>query len=817
MKKYIPILLFCLAASQTIFGQFTPQTLPFSQNWTNAALITADDDWSIVPGIQGRRGDALVAGDGANAQTALTANDPGVVDVNANELNPNTFMTGGVTEFAIANPVVALSGSGTSDAPYILISLNTTGQTNINVSYLLRDLDGSTDNAVQPVALQYRIGTTGDFTNVPAAFVADATTGPSLATATNNVNVTLPAAVDNQAEIQLRIITTNAAGDDEWVGIDDISVTGTPIVSGPVSFTALADCDNSSAGVGTAAAVDRIYVHISGLTNFASGDITFTTVNAFSATLSAAGTLGPINVTGLAGTAITLTATQGANTASVQIPVVVCGYPQNAQHCSPSVGLLAQNPPAAQNSGNAISSTNVYVLVRGGNVIAINRTGLFQGLNNLQAHTVHSFTVLNTDLATFEAQFKVDNAYAAPAAGCFANCWMTTITPNCCTVYTPFDFTNADPICVTPTGIIPTLAGSQTGVNYQLTRDGFGNVGSPVPGTGSAINFPAQTTAGLYKVVATASPLLSGCTSTEMADLTINPAPDFTLGRTGEPTCDVPTQTINFSAFPATGTYEFSFTTGGTGYNTGSTAPQDMPTVFADATASTTFVANAGGVVYWVRLRNKATGCFADMSVTTSASVTGCICTAPPSVNITETNVNVCGSLAATFNITSANGTPILTSTGTGTLSAISAGKFTYTPGAGETGTITITATIADPDGAGPCTLATDMATVTIGTNPTLTNQTPSVCSTNASAVDLDTYEVAIGIPASLPGGASVVWYVGDGTAGTNLGADPAPRTVANGDVFTVVYTNAGGCPGTAKVTFTVLNVNCGTFPWNGQ
>jgi hypothetical protein len=53
------------------------------------------------------------------------------------------------------------------------------------VSYNLRDLDGSIDNAVQPVALQYRVGSTGNFTNLPAGFVADATTGPSLATQVN--------------------------------------------------------------------------------------------------------------------------------------------------------------------------------------------------------------------------------------------------------------------------------------------------------------------------------------------------------------------------------------------------------------------------------------------------------------------------------------------------------------------------------------------------------------------------------------------------------------------------------------------------------
>ncbi|MBK8425636.1 MAG: hypothetical protein IPL27_06455 [Lewinellaceae bacterium] len=40
----------------------TAQPLPFSQNWTNTGLITVNDDWSGVPGIQGRRGDGLTGG-----------------------------------------------------------------------------------------------------------------------------------------------------------------------------------------------------------------------------------------------------------------------------------------------------------------------------------------------------------------------------------------------------------------------------------------------------------------------------------------------------------------------------------------------------------------------------------------------------------------------------------------------------------------------------------------------------------------------------------------------------------------------------------
>jgi hypothetical protein len=216
--------------ASSAFADTTPQTLPFTQNWTNTGLITIDDNWSGVPGIEGRRGDSITGGTGTDPQTLLAADDPGVVDVNANRADPDTFLTGGVTEFdGIGNPVVALSGSGTADAPYLLISLNTTGFVNVNVAYNLRDIDGSADNATSQVALQFRVGASGAFTNVPAGYVADASSGPSLATLVTPVSTNLPAAADNQPVVQIRIMTTNAVGNDEWIGIDDINITGSPV------------------------------------------------------------------------------------------------------------------------------------------------------------------------------------------------------------------------------------------------------------------------------------------------------------------------------------------------------------------------------------------------------------------------------------------------------------------------------------------------------------------------------------------------------------------------------------------------------------
>ena len=205
----------------------------FSQDWSDASLISANDDWSGVPSIIGYRGDALTAGIDTDPQTILAGDDAApVVDVNANQTNPNTYTTGGVAEFEGVYQVVALQGSGTADAPYIKIFLNTTGMNNIHVTYNVRDIDGSADNAVQQVALHYRVGASGNFTNIPAGYIADATTGPGLAIFSTPVNVTLPSAANDQSHVELRIMTTNATGNDEWVGIDDISITANKAPTG---------------------------------------------------------------------------------------------------------------------------------------------------------------------------------------------------------------------------------------------------------------------------------------------------------------------------------------------------------------------------------------------------------------------------------------------------------------------------------------------------------------------------------------------------------------------------------------------------------
>ena len=184
-----------------------PATLPFAQGWVDTGLISADDDWSGVTGIVGYRGDGL-AGEPGSDPRGVSADGSGTpVDVTANLTDPRAVgLAAGVAEFELADPVVAIQGSATASAPHLVLSLDTSGRVGVSVRMLLRDIDATAHDAVEPVALQYRVGSSGPFAGVPGGYVADATSGPSEATRVSRLSVNLPAAADDQPLVQVRVL-----------------------------------------------------------------------------------------------------------------------------------------------------------------------------------------------------------------------------------------------------------------------------------------------------------------------------------------------------------------------------------------------------------------------------------------------------------------------------------------------------------------------------------------------------------------------------------------------------------------------------------
>ena len=215
----------------------------FFQNWDDADPITADDNWANVASIVGYRGDALTGGTGANPATVTGTSS--VVDVNANRADPDVFNTGGVAEFdGITDHVVALQGSGTARAPYLACYLDATDRENITFSTRLRDID-TASTATQPIAVQYRLGDGGVWTTV--ASVANANNGGE-----SLVSVTLPAAANDAANLQVRVITTDAVGSDAFIGVDDIRVTSSAITTGTPGVLLIGDASVTEGDSGTA-------------------------------------------------------------------------------------------------------------------------------------------------------------------------------------------------------------------------------------------------------------------------------------------------------------------------------------------------------------------------------------------------------------------------------------------------------------------------------------------------------------------------------------------------------------------------------------
>lgn len=94
---------------------------------------------------------------------------------------------------------------------------------------------------------------------------------------------------------------------------------------------------------------------------------------------------------------------------------------------------------------------------------------------------------------------------------------------------TAFAMTGGGAFCAGAAGVAVGLGGSQSGVNYQLLRDG-NPVGSPVPGTGAALAFGNQNTAGTYTVAASHASTACATAMTGTAVVTSNALPtSFTV------------------------------------------------------------------------------------------------------------------------------------------------------------------------------------------------------------------------------------------------------------------------------------------------
>jgi uncharacterized protein YjdB len=163
----------------------------------------------------------------------------------------------------------------------------------------------------------------------------------------------------------------------------------------------------------------------------------------------------------------------------------------------------------------------------GGTGVHIFLSGSTSGVNYTCTNGVFSATLAGTGSALDFGFFTSAGTYTITATNATTGCVSTmlgTATVSINVLPTAFAVNGGGAYCAGGTGIAVGLANSQLGVNYQLFVGGS-PTGSPVAGTGLAIGFGLQVTAGTYTVVATNA--TTGCTANMTGSVVVstNPLP----------------------------------------------------------------------------------------------------------------------------------------------------------------------------------------------------------------------------------------------------------------------------------------------------
>lgn len=247
---------------------------------------------------------------------------------------------------------------------------------------------------------------------------------------------------------------------------------------------------------------------------------------------------------------------------------------------------------------------------------------------------------------------------------------ITTITLNPLPVV--FNVTGGGSYCAGGTGVNVLLSGSEAGVNYDLYNGT--TLIATLPGTGAALDFGPQTTAGGYYIYAANATTLCTATMADSAVIVINPLPATITG------------TSSFCAGSNITLTEI--TTGGTW------SSSDITIATTDTAGTVTGVAAGIADISYTL----STGCSATYSVTVNAL---------PVIAPITGNTAVCASGTTTLANATAGGSWSSTTTSVATIDAaglvtgVAAGtsiiSYTVTDGLGCTAAATVTETVATP------------------------------------------------------------------------------------------------------------------------
>jgi predicted extracellular nuclease len=334
------ILLVASAYSQT---NPTAQTLPYAQDFSGLASSSTTypagwQGWVVSTTPTGSFSTNTPTGDRALIVSATASINSGNVDN--------------------YNGKIGFLNTGSLDLS-LVVAVNTTGKTNIEVDYDIMTIrnpyDGTSNTRINEVTLQYRVGTTGSFTTLTGMEYQSNTTLQTTATTTpqnlKSKAVILPAACNGQSVVQIRWISrqVSGAGARPSFAVDNITIdqSGTKTVA--VAGTADA-YEDASPVAGSFTVTFNPSTTVSTTFDYSfSGTATFGTD--YTVTLDGGAT--PSSLTTSSGT-VTVPSGNSVITATVT-PIN-----DNINEGVETVGLTISNPSNNYSVSTATSSINLF-------------------------------------------------------------------------------------------------------------------------------------------------------------------------------------------------------------------------------------------------------------------------------------------------------------------------------------------------------------------------------------------------------------------------------------------------------------------------
>ncbi|HSW46181.1 MAG TPA: endonuclease [Phycisphaerae bacterium] len=222
-------MLFAAAPSAMAQTNPAPQALPVIQNWGSSSFSTMPDGFAAWNGLNGGTVDtqykAEVSAPSGNA-TLFTA-------------APVNGGTGGCYGYAVSSNArfaILTSGSSPNGVNQLAMAIDTTGRTNITLSYDMINVIANT--RLVGAVTQFRVGTSGGWTTIGGTGNPYTQSGGTPETVTP-VTLTLPSVAENKPVVQIRWAVwrqSGALGNSSGFGVDNILVTGsgttTPTIIG---------------------------------------------------------------------------------------------------------------------------------------------------------------------------------------------------------------------------------------------------------------------------------------------------------------------------------------------------------------------------------------------------------------------------------------------------------------------------------------------------------------------------------------------------------------------------------------------------------